>query len=106
MKIKPWGTEQILEQNKFYVVKRLVMQKGRSCSLQYHEKKKETIYILSGMLEIEIRGGKKIYTINDFITIYPKEIHRMKAVSMSIYLEVSTNYLEDVVRLEDEYGRI
>jgi len=106
MKIKPWGTEQILEQNEFYVLKRLVMKKGHSCSLQYHEKKKETIYVLSGILEIEINGNKKVYKVNSFVTIFPNEIHRMKAISTSKYLEASTNYLEDVVRLEDDYGRV
>ena len=47
---KPWGAEEIIEHNENYVVKRLTMKKGHRCSLQYHNKKKETIYVISGSL--------------------------------------------------------
>lgn len=109
---KPWGQEEILEHNNNYVVKRLTMLKGHKCSLQYHEKKKETIYVLDGELKIYI-GNKdeellSIYLkANNFITIEPFEIHRMEAESVdTIYLESSTSELDDVIRLQDDYNRI
>ena len=55
---KPWGSETLIEFNKFYVLKKLKMKKNHQCSLQFHRKKKETIFILSGLLQISY--GKKI----------------------------------------------
>jgi mannose-6-phosphate isomerase len=107
---KPWGQEEILETNKFYTVKRLTMNKGCKCSLQYHNKKKETIYVLSGMLSIYF--GKKqdgILFLNEkeICTINPKQIHRMRAeMGDVVYLECSTSQLDDVVRIEDDYNRV
>ena len=49
---KPWGKEELLEKNKKFMVKRLFMKKGHRCSLQYHNKKKETIFVLSGKLKV------------------------------------------------------
>jgi len=103
---KPWGEERILEQNNFYVLKQLTMKKGHSCSQQYHENKTETIFILSGRLEIEIKGVKTIFNPNENVTIYPKEVHRMSGVDDCVYLEASTNHLDDVVRLKDNYDRV
>ena len=56
---KPWGREELLEKNKKYMVKRLFMKKGHRCSLQYHNKKKETIFVLSGKLKIYFGKKKK-----------------------------------------------
>lgn len=109
---KPWGKEEILEHNKNYVVKKLTMLKGYKCSIQYHEKKKETIYVLDGILKIYIGDRldelKSIYLKpNDFITIDPFKIHRMEAEILDvIYLESSTSELDDVIRLEDDYNRM
>ena len=52
--IKPWGSETILEQNDHYVVKKLFMKAGYKCSLQYHENKKETFYLLNGEMKFTI----------------------------------------------------
>jgi len=102
---KPWGYEELLECNDKYVVKKLFMKKGNSCSLQYHELKKETILVLSGMLLITIGDASKVYQSGDYITIPPYTVHRMEALEDSVYSETSTNELWDVVRLQDAYGR-
>lgn len=108
--IKPWGKEELLEYNDFYVVKRLFMKEGHSCSLQYHDQKHETIYVISGELEITI--GDDILNLrqislfhNDYYVIPPKKIHRMRGVTDCVYLESSTTELNDVIRLKDDYGR-
>ncbi len=104
---KPWGKEELLEINDNYVVKRLTMNKGHQCSLQYHENKHETIYVLKGNLHLRIGEDWKILQPGDFLAIPPKVIHRMKAVEEdSVYLESSTIELDDVVRLEDDYRDI
>ncbi len=107
---KPWGYELLIENNKYYSVKKLFMKKGKRCSLQFHQKKKETIYVLSGNLKITVGRSsknlrKKIFRKGDFLTILPKIIHRMEAVTDSVYLEASTSQLKDVVRLQDDYNR-
>lgn len=108
---KPWGYEELLEKNENYVVKRLFMKKDCRCSLQYHNFKHETIYILSGMLKIVIGDtietlSENIYSANDVIAIPPKIIHRMIGYSDCIYLESSTPELDDVIRLADDYARL
>jgi mannose-6-phosphate isomerase-like protein (cupin superfamily) len=107
---KPWGSEELISYNKNYVLKKLFMKKGHRCSLQYHKKKHETIYVLSGTLKILIGKKKdnlkkKILKKNQSIIIKPFTIHRMEGVANSIYLEASTSQLSDVVRLSDDYGR-
>ena len=107
---KPWGSEHILEKNKEYMLKKLYMRKGHKCSLQYHNKKVETIYVLSGKVKLTIKEknkfSAKILKKNSNLTIKPKTIHRMEALIDSYYLEASSPYLKDVVRLEDDYKRI
>lgn len=108
---KPWGSEELLEKNEFYVVKRLVMAAGHRCSMQYHEKKQETIYVLKGKLRIfygyeQDKLEEKVFEKNDFITIPANMIHRMEGIEDTVYLEASTNELEDVVRLSDDYKRV
>lgn len=108
---KPWGYEELLEHNKDYVVKRLFMKAGHKCSIQYHEYKHETFYVLSGKLKFYV--GKtletleeKIFVAGDYFAIEPGLIHRMEGVEDSLYLEASTPQLDDVVRLQDSYNRI
>ena len=108
--IKPWGKEELIEHNNRYVLKKLFMNKGHRCSLQYHEKKHETIYVLNGKLKISSGDSvnkldEKIYYQNDFIVLIPGIIHRMEAIEDSIYLEASTPELDDVIRLSDDYVR-
>ena len=92
------------------MVKKLTMKKNHRCSLQYHDFKKETIYVLSGNLKILIGKDKdnldaKVHTAGDSITIYPGMVHRMEGVTDSVYLEASTPEMEDVIRLSDDYKR-
>ncbi len=107
---KPWGKEEVVEINDRYMMKRLTMLAGHRCSLQYHNVKRETIYVLSGRLKI-VNGidqknlTESIYTAGDTVTIPAKIIHRMEAIEDSIYLEASTPEMDDVVRLSDDYKR-
>ena len=107
---KPWGQEEVIEINDKYMVKRLTMLSGHRCSLQYHKEKKETIYVLSGVLKI-LQGSnqdqlqEKLYYPGDTLTIPPGLIHRMEGVEDAIYLEASTPEMSDVVRLVDDYNR-
>lgn len=107
---KPWGKEEIIEINDRYMMKKLTMWAGHRCSLQYHNIKRETIYVLSGQLRIysgptQDQLTSKIYEQNDTITLVPGVIHRMEAVTDSVYLEASTPEMDDVVRLVDDYQR-
>ena len=107
---KPWGQEELLEVNDRYMVKRLTMKQGKRCSLQYHNKKRETIYVLEGKLKI-IRGinesslQERIYSAGESVTIEPGTIHRMEGLTRTIYLEASTPDVDDVIRLQDDFGR-
>jgi len=107
---KPWGKEEVIEINDKYMVKKLTMWKDHRCSLQLHNHKKETIYVLSGQLRI-ISGPDqdnltgRIYKPGDSITIDPGVVHRMEGAEDSIYLEASTPEMDDVVRLVDDYDR-
>ena len=107
---KPWCKEEVVEINDKYMVKKLTMWKDHRCSLQLHNLKKETIYVLSGQLRI-ISGPDqnnltgKIYTAGDSITISPGTVHRMEGAEDSVYLEASTPEMDDVVRLVDDYDR-
>jgi mannose-6-phosphate isomerase len=107
---KPWGREEIIEINDKYMVKKLTMWAGHRCSLQYHNIKSETIYVLSGVLRI-IQGAslnsldEKLYCAGDTITINAGLIHRMEGVEDAVYLEASTPEIDDVVRLLDDYNR-
>lgn len=108
---KPWGREELIELNENYMVKKLTMWAGHRCSLQYHSIKKETIYVLSGVLKI-IQGSQpdalteSLYRAGDTITIPPGLIHRMEGVEDATYLEASTPEMDDVIRLLDDYKRV
>jgi len=108
---KPWGMEEVIEKNDRYMVKKLTMWAGHRCSLQYHNVKMETIYVLSGVLKI-IQGQsqdsleEKIYHAGDCMTIPPGLIHRMEGIEDAVYLEASTPEMDDVVRLLDDYKRV
>lgn len=108
--IKPWGQENLIEFNDKYVVKKLLMKQGECCSMQYHELKKETIYVVNGELKVYIGKNidkleEKILKPNDFITIEPFTIHRMEGNTDCTYIECSTSELWDVIRLQDKYKR-
>jgi mannose-6-phosphate isomerase len=106
---KPWGYELHWAKTDRYVGKLIHVNAGHALSLQYHNQKDETIYLHSGRLifEIEERGQivKRQMNPGERVHITPKTIHRMTAVEDSDIFEVSTPELDDVVRLEDRYGR-
>jgi mannose-6-phosphate isomerase-like protein (cupin superfamily) len=103
---KPWGFEEILEANEIYTVKRLFMSKNNRCSLQYHQSKKETIVGISGELTIIIDDDEMILSPGQVVTISPLTVHRMWAkFTDCIYLECSTSQLNDVIRVDDDFGR-
>lgn len=107
---KPWGYELIWAHADRYVGKVLHIKKGECLSYQYHQVKDETIHLLSGAMELEVEaeGERKSLSIRpgDCFHIPPGMKHRMKAVEECDVLEVSTPELDDVVRLEDRYGRV
>lgn len=107
---KPWGKEEVIEINDRYMVKKLTMWKDHRCSLQYHNVKCETIYVLSGALRIYTGQSKdeltsRVYSPGETITLEPGVVHRMEGAEDSVYLEASTPEMDDVVRLVDDYQR-
>lgn len=107
---KPWGMEEVLEINDRYMVKKLTMWKGHRCSLQLHNVKQETIYVLSGELRIVSGPDRDNLTAKSFgpgesITLHPGVVHRMEGIEDAVYLEASTPEMDDVVRLSDDYQR-
>jgi len=107
---KPWGYEVIWAHTDRYVGKVLHINKGESLSYQYHVVKDETIRLLSGALamDVEINGERRRLELapGDGLHIVPGMKHRMTAVEDCDVMEVSTPELDDVVRLEDRYGRV
>jgi mannose-6-phosphate isomerase-like protein (cupin superfamily) len=108
---KPWGYELIWAHSEEYVGKILHVNPGESLSLQYHEVKDETIFLLSGRMKFW--AGPSMEALEEVVLeegeafrVRPGTIHRMEAVTEVDMLEASTPHLEDVVRLEDRYGRI
>ncbi len=108
---KPWGHETIWAQSERYVGKILHINAGQELSVQYHNKKDETIYLLSGEITYRVQmPGKDILgdvqlKIGESFRITPGTIHQMVALTDCDVLEVSTPELDDVVRLSDKYGR-
>jgi mannose-6-phosphate isomerase-like protein (cupin superfamily) len=106
---KPWGYELIFAKTDRYVGKILHINRGESLSLQYHEIKEETLFVVAGELKltIEIDGGRREFPLRagEAFHIAPRMIHRMEAIEDTDIAEVSTPELDDVVRLEDRYGR-
>lgn len=102
---KPWGREVWYADESRYAGKVLAVNAGHRLSLQLHERKMETLMVLSG--EVEVRLGDDVVTglPGMAFTIKPGTVHRFTACTDSILLEVSTPDLEDVVRLEDDYAR-
>jgi mannose-6-phosphate isomerase-like protein (cupin superfamily) len=107
---KPWGYELHWALTDRYVGKVLHVQAGHALSLQYHRQKDETILLWSGRILMEIQEGEALSAREmqpgDRLHITPGTIHRMTAIEDSDIFEVSTPELDDVVRLEDRYGRI
>lgn len=107
---KPWGYEILWALTDKYAGKILHIHRGHRLSLQLHEKKEETIYVIKGCLLLHLGSGKEAKTITlnvgESHHIKPNTIHRMEAYGSDVdVVEVSTPELNDVVRLEDDYGR-
>jgi mannose-6-phosphate isomerase-like protein (cupin superfamily) len=106
---KPWGHETIWAKTDAYVGKILHVKAGEALSVQYHTVKDETVYLMSGQLKYRIWEGDKPVDvkleIGDAFRVTPGTVHQMEAVTDCDILEVSTPHLDDVVRLEDRYGR-
>mgnify|MGYP003792319775 CR=1 FL=1 len=108
---KPWGYEIIWAETTEYVGKLLHIRAGEALSLQYHERKDETIHLLSGEMrfsagtsetdleDIDLRTGESFH-------VSTGTLHRMVAITDCDVLEASTPHLDDVVRVEDRYGRV
>ena len=106
---KPWGHELIWAHAPRYVGKLLHIKRGHRLSLQYHNRKDETIHVLAGRLRLVVDEGTGLLEIElspgDSYHIAPLTKHRMIAITDCDLLEASTPELDDVVRLEDAYGR-
>ena len=108
---KPWGHETIWASNELHVGKILHINAGQALSVQYHNVKDETVYLLAGELKywVQLPGAASLedmrLTQGDAFRITPGTIHYMEAVTDCDVLEVSTPHLDDVVRLQDRYGR-
>lgn len=103
---KPWGHETWWAQAPAYVGKLLVIEKGKRLSLQYHQKKHETIYVLRGRLKLRLGRRSVVLPPGSASPIPPRTVHRFEAPFGRVTLiEVSTPQVWDVVRLQDDYGR-
>jgi mannose-6-phosphate isomerase len=106
---KPWGYERIWARSDRYVGKVLHVNAGEELSLQYHNKKDETVHLLSGELVYRVKLGDTLEDMKlkkgESFRIMPGTVHQMYAVTDCDVLEVSTPELDDVVRLSDRYGR-
>ena len=102
---KPWGHEIVFALTDRYCGKVIFVRAGEQLSLQFHERKDETVYLHSGQIELEIGGAVEVVAPGASFRLVPGAVHRWRALEDSLVLEVSTPELEDVVRLEDRYGR-
>jgi quercetin dioxygenase-like cupin family protein len=107
---KPWGEERIFAETGRYAGKLILIRAGESLSYQYHNRKEETVHVLDGVLglQVESEGTRADLKLSpgDTFHIVPGTKHRMFAEAADCLLvEVSTPELDDVVRLEDRYGR-
>ena len=108
---KPWGREVIYASNEHYIGKIIEINEGARLSLQLHEQKDETIYVLDGTLRLVIGDSVDTLRSRDLsegvsFRVQTGQVHRYQAPYGSVrVLEVSTPHPNDVVRLEDDYGR-
>jgi len=108
---KPWGYELIYAETEKYIGKILFVLKDHQLSLQYHKTKDETMYIYKGLAELEIKslqGTSQFIEISagSAYRITPGTIHRFTALDDCEVLEVSSPEMDDIIRLEDRYGRV
>jgi mannose-6-phosphate isomerase len=108
---KPWGYELIWALTENYAGKLLAVNAGQQLSLQFHRQKDESWYLLQGLAELEFAAVGEKTTTSEVVRpgaafrIRPGTVHRIRALEDVLMLEVSTPHLDDVVRLDDDYGR-
>jgi mannose-6-phosphate isomerase len=107
---KPWGHELVYALTDRYCGKVIFIRKGEQLSLQFHREKDEVVYLHEGRIEMEIGdpGGPldvEVVGPGRAFHFAPGTVHRWRALEDSVVLEVSTPEVDDVVRLEDRYGR-
>ncbi len=108
---KPWGHETIWAHTDRYVGKILHIDAGQALSVQYHERKDETVFLLNGEMNywVQLPGEEELrdqrLTTGQSFRITPGTIHYMEAVTDCDVLEASTPEVDDVVRIKDRYGR-
>ena len=107
---KPWGYELRWAITDRYLGKVLHLNQGEALSLQYHEHKDECQYVIKGSIDLEVGGADGRLTtrrmsVGDIVHLTPGTRHRLTAIEDADIFEVSTPEIDDVVRLEDRYGR-
>ena len=106
---KPWGHELIWAHTDRYVGKIIHIKAGHELSVQYHNRKDETVHLLTGELIYRVHDGSELrdvgLKVGESFRVTPGTIHQMIAVTDCDVLEASTPDLDDVVRLSDRYGR-
>ena len=108
---KPWGWELIWAHTEDYVGKVLFVRAGHSLSLQFHNEKDESWYVQSGSAEVQLGDAGEAVLSTEIVRpgacfrFRPGTVHRVRALEDTTILEASTPQLDDVVRLEDDYGR-
>jgi mannose-6-phosphate isomerase-like protein (cupin superfamily) len=107
---KPWGYELLFARTPKYAGKVIFIKKGHRLSLQYHRNKDESMFLYEGQARIEIEGndGNLVQTMAQpgyCLRIQPLTKHRLQAIEDTVLFEVSTPELDDIERLEDDYGR-
>ena len=107
---KPWGWELLWAETEAYVGKLIFVRAGEALSLQYHERKDESWLVQEGRARLELgKSGDALGTVEitagDAFRYRPGTVHRVTAIEDTLVLEVSTPETDDVVRLEDRYGR-
>ncbi len=108
---KPWGWELIWALTDVYCGKLLFVKAGESLSLQFHKEKDESWYVQEGRAQVELALPGDAVTDREIVgpgaafRFRPGTVHRVTAIEDTLIVEVSTPQLDDVVRLEDAYGR-
>ena len=108
---KPWGWELLWAETDQYAGKLLFVRAGHSLSLQFHREKDESWYVHEGRARLEMGEPGSAFMNSEIVGagaafhLTPGTVHRVRAVEDTLLVEVSTPHLDDVVRLEDEYGR-
>ncbi|MDQ3875556.1 MAG: cupin [Actinomycetota bacterium] len=108
---KPWGWELIWALTERYCGKLIFLRSGHALSLQFHNAKDESWYVQQGRAQLELAGPGERITESEVLApgaafhLPPGTVHRLTAIEDTLVLEVSTPEVDDVVRLEDRYGR-